>query len=280
MCGRYTLAHTTEEILERFAVEGVFDENDILMPDRRRGADPLRGPLVLLEPNYNVAPTNLVPVVRAQTTDGGQYVRGIERMRWGLIPFWNKNLEITKIKPLINSRVETLAEKAEKSNKFTRRRCLIPADGFYEWQVEGRVKRPLAIGLPERDLFAMAGIWDEWTSPDGSMIRSCSIITVPNNQFLHGVHHRMPAILEPTQEAKWIDIEVDDASAIFELLRPYNHNMDMYEVSTLVNSVKNNSPALIRPIAPGEPVNVKDANAKTRQEDEMGEDYPTQMKLL
>ncbi|MFX6957380.1 SOS response-associated peptidase family protein, partial [Acinetobacter baumannii] len=92
------------------------------------GAEPLHGPMILLEPNYNVAPTNLIPIVRAQTTDGGQYVRGIERMRWGLIPFWNKNLEITKLKPLINSRIESLAEKAEKSNRFTRRRCLIPAD--------------------------------------------------------------------------------------------------------------------------------------------------------
>lgn len=278
MCGRYTLVHTTEEILERFAVDGVFDEDDILMPDKRRGADTPRGPLVLLEPNYNVAPTNLIPIVRAQTTEGGQYVRGIERMRWGLIPFWNKNLEITKSKPLIHSRVESLAEKAEKNNKFTRRRCLIPADGFYEWQVEGKKKRPLAISLPDRQLFAMAGIWDEWTSPDGSMIRSCSIITVPNNQFLHGVHHRMPAILELGQEMNWIDIEVDDASAILKMLRPYNHDMDMYEVSTLVNSVKNNSPALIRPVAPGESVDAQTATMDSEQQND--DENPKQMKLL
>ncbi|CAM5999236.1 unnamed protein product [Sphagnum balticum] len=248
MCGRYTLAHTTEEIVERFGIDGVFDEDDILMPDRRRGADAPSGPLVLLQANYNIAPTNFVPVVRAQTTDAGQYVRGIERMRWGLIPFWNKNLEVSKLKPLINSRVETLAEKAAKSGKLTRRRCLIPADGFYEWQLEGKKKRPLSIGLPSREMFAMAGIWDEWTSPDGSMIRSCSIITVPNNQFLHGVHHRMPAILDSGLEEKWIDIEIDNATSILEMLRPYNGEMQMYEVSTLVNSVANNGSALISPI--------------------------------
>jgi putative SOS response-associated peptidase YedK len=279
MCGRYTLAHATEEIIERFAIDGVFDEDDILMTDKRRGADEPQEPFVFLEPSYNIAPTTFVPVVRAQTTDGGQYVRGIERMRWGLIPFWNKNLEITKLKPLINSRVETLAEKAQKSGRFTRHRCLISADGFYEWQVEGKKKRPLAIGLPSRSLFAMAGIWDEWTSPDGSTIRSCSIITVPNNQFLHGVHHRMPAILEPGQEEKWIDIEIEDAGAILQLLRPYNHEMDMYEVSTLVNSVANNSSALITPIAIG-----ADAPAppvKTTRRDEPADpDAPVQMKLL
>ncbi|KJS11405.1 MAG: hypothetical protein VR67_14005 [Peptococcaceae bacterium BRH_c8a] len=199
----------------------------------------LRAELYDLQPRYNIAPGQDIPVIT--NTPGG---REISPMRWGLIPHWAKDTKIGY--KMINARAETVGEKPAFKGAFRRRRCLIPASGFYEWKKEGKVKQPMLITLPGEKVFALAGIWEHWLAPDGSMVYSCSIITTKPNKYLEGIHNRMPVILAGEQEYEpWLSL--DDPLFLQHLLRPYEGDMSVYPVTTRVNSPLDDDPGLIEP---------------------------------
>ncbi|NMC52425.1 MAG: SOS response-associated peptidase [Chloroflexi bacterium] len=194
------------------------------------------------KPRFNVAPTQPVAVVRDPN------LRRLEYMRWGLVPSWAKDVEIGN--RLINARSETIEEKPSFRTSFTRRRCLIPADGFYEWQRGKERKtpaRPYYFFLKDHALFAFAGIWDLWQSPDGSELTSCSIITCAANDLVSRYHERMPVILDPQVYTAWLGDS--DAGLLKQMLKPYPaERMDAYAVSTQVNSAWVDTPQLILPL--------------------------------
>ncbi len=221
MCGRFTLHHSREEIEERFAAQ--------LVPHLAADAGP----------HYNIAPTQTVLAVTERP--GG--ARLLDGFHWGLIPSWTKDPGIGA--KMINARAETLAEKPSFRTALSRRRCLIPADGFYEWQdampTEGSFKKPpktpMHLHLTDGGLFAFAGLWDEWHAPDGSPLRSCTIITTSPNAVAAPIHDRMPVILTPEDEALWLDLSVTDTASLLSLLAPYPADlMDAYAVSRAVNA--------------------------------------------
>lgn len=221
MCGRYSLVAGADQLALRFA----FDAG---------GLD--------LAPNFNVAPTQSVLAVRA-AADGPH--REAALMRWGLIPSWAKDKSIGY--RMINARAETVAERPSYRTALQRRRCLVIADGFYEWQREGKVKRPMRITLRSGEPFAFAGLWETWRDPEGERIQSCTIITTTPNELVGNIHDRMPVILPPDLEDLWLDPDVKDSAILSDILAPYPaEHMQAYEVSPLVNSVKNNTPELIR----------------------------------
>ncbi len=220
MCGRYTLHHKPEEIEERFDVDAVEE---------------------LLAPRYNIAPSQIIPVIR-QTQS-----REMAGCKWGMIPFWAKDPKIGN--NLINAKAETIAEKPSFKRAFAKRRCLIPADGFYEWQKRGKApSQPMYIRRRDGGLFAFAGLWEEWKSPEGGPIETCTIITVEPNELLSKIHSRMAAILRPGDESAWIDPKsgIDD---LLQMLRPYDSDeLEAIPVSRAVNSPAHDSAALIAPV--------------------------------
>ena len=224
MCGRFTLRTPADELARLFT--------DLHCPD-----------LGLFRPRFNIAPTQNVQVVRAAAHDGGvEYAT----LRWGLVPSWSKSLTGP---PLINARSETVAEKSSFRTAFRRRRCLIPADGFYEWQaVTPKQKQPQYITLRSGQPFAFAGLWESWQPPDGPRIESCTILTTAANDLMQQFHDRMPVILSPAEYALWLDAELTDPAALLPMLDQYPaEEMTAFPVSTLVNSVRNDSPELIVP---------------------------------
>ena len=192
---------------------------------------------------YNVAPTQPVPVVRA-TGDG----RALSEMRWGLRPPW---MAEGKSAAPINARAETLLQRPLFRNLVPGRRCLLPADGFYEWQDTGaKHKQPYYIRLRDGSLFAFAGLYSEG-SADGSVPASCVLITTTPNELMVPIHDRMPAILRPEEEAAWLDPELRTPELVLELLRPYPAQlMEAYPVSARVSSARNEGPDLIQPLTP------------------------------
>lgn len=229
MCGRYTLIVTLAWILTRFHAESHIQDTDYT-------------------PNYNIAPgQNVLAIINDGTHNRLGY------LRWGLIPPWAKDEKIGY--RLINARAETIAEKPSFRNAFERKRCLIVADSFYEWKHDPdhqKMKIPLRFRIKSDDLFAMAGLWETWTSPEGQKIHSCAIVTTEANELMAPVHNRMPVILRKEDEQRWIDPANHDLSALKNLLKPYmSGRMEAYEVSPAVNSVKNNGPGLIRRVPGG-----------------------------
>lgn len=220
MCGRFTQRHKPEEVIERFEV----GEDDLIS-----------------QPRYNIAPSQTLATVRQG--DGRQ----LFACRWGLIPFWAKDPAIGN--RMINARAETLAEKPSFRRAFAARRCLIPADGFYEWRKQGKgSSRPFYIRLRDDGLFGFAGLWEEWKSPDGEVVTTCAIITVEPNELMAGIHNRMPAILKPEHEAAWLD-RSNDIPAVSNLLQPYpSELMEAYEISRAVNNPRFDDPACIEPV--------------------------------
>jgi len=217
MCGRFVLS-MLEQISERFSVEN-FSETK-------------------LTPRFNVAPTDGVAIIR--TAERG---RVVETVRWGLIPSWSKD---RKGPLLINVRSETAGQKFK--GILSRRRCLVPANGFYEWRKLGESKTPMFIHLPGMSLFAFAGLWDEWISEDGEVVRSCGILTTEANRAISGIHQRMPVVFQPQAEAVWLDPGVSDVQKLEALLKPCPDELiEMHAVSSRVNSVRNDSPDLIEP---------------------------------
>ena len=222
MCGRFTLTADQDSFEDRFSLTG-FDLGWV--------------------PSFNIAPTQEVLTV---TNDGSE--NRPELMRWGLVPSWTKDPKIGN--RMINARSETLTEKPSFRTAFKRRRCLIPADGFYEWKREGKAKKPMLITANPGGLFAFAGLWETWKQPDGSWLLTCAIITTSANEFMTSIHDRMPVILPRESEASWLDPEEQDTTMLSELLLPYDSDrMEAYEVSTLVNSPRNNFPEVIEPVA-------------------------------
>ncbi|MGE0101497.1 MAG: SOS response-associated peptidase [Blastocatellales bacterium] len=220
MCGRFTQRHKPEEVVERFEV----DPDDLIA-----------------QPRYNIAPSQTLAAVRQG--DG----RELFACRWGLIPFWAKDPAIGN--RMINARAETLAEKPSFRRAFAARRCLIPADGFYEWQKQGKgASRPFYIRLRDDGLFGFAGLWEEWKSPEGEVVTTCAIITVEPNELMTGIHNRMPAILKPEHEAAWLD-RSNDIPAVSNLLQPYpSELMEAYEISRAVNNPRFDDPGCIEPV--------------------------------
>ena len=195
-----------------------------------------------LESAYNVAPTQDV-----LTLIGGKSRRA-GFMHWGLIPFWAKDRSIGS--RLINARAETVAEKPSFRDAFRRRRCLVLADGFYEWRRTGSGKRPMRVALRSGEPFAFAGIWSLWKDTEGNSIPTCAIITTSANDLLRPIHHRMPVILPKDMEGFWLDRSIQDTTEFRSVLTPYpDAAMEAYEVSTLVNSVANDGPELITHVA-------------------------------
>ena len=225
MCGRFTLTATFEEIINRFDIQSFLEEE-------------------LYSPSYNIAPTQSVLAV---INDGRVNRMGF--LKWGFIPPWAKDLSIGN--KMINARAETISEKPSFRNAFKKKRCIVIADSFYEWKRhEDKTKTPMRIKLKSNELFAMAGIWEGWKSPDGKTLYTCSVITTVPNDLMKDIHDRMPVILKREDEKIWLDPEISDTTRLKPLLVPFDENeMETYEVSSLVNSPKNNSIELIQKIS-------------------------------
>lgn len=221
MCGRFTLTVDPEQLRQAF--------DFVTIPEQ-------------ITPRYNIAPSQPVAVI---PNDGNNR---LDFYTWGLIPSWAKDPEIGN--RMINARAETLQEKPSFRNAFRRRRCLIPADGFYEWRQdpESKTKSPFYIRLKSGEPFAFAGLWENWNSPDGSQILSCTIITITPNELLQSIHNRMPVILPRSAYQTWLQTAAVDLDRLQALLIPYTASeMIAYPVSRLVNSPENDLPACIEP---------------------------------
>jgi putative SOS response-associated peptidase YedK len=214
MCGRYTLFHPIGKL---------FDLPD--SPD--------------LPPRYNIAPTQEVPVVIASPGGTG---RQLKMMHWGFIPPWATDRDLGA--RLINGRAETVAEKPTFRAAFRRQRCLIPADGFYEWQkLEAGGKQPFHIRLASGEVFAFAGLWGPWQDPAGGVVESFTILTTTANVLVQDIHDRMPVILPPEHYAYWLDPASKDLDRLAALLRPYPAaGMVCHPVSPAVNDPKHDAP--------------------------------------
>ncbi len=223
MCGRYTLRSSGEAIATTFKLT--------------KKPDPT--------PRYNIAPSQPISAI-AQPAAQREY----RIFQWGLIPSWAKDPAIGN--RMINARAETVAEKPSFRTAFKRRRCLILADGFYEWKktAPSAKKQPYYIQMADQSLFALAGIWESWESGDGSYIESCTILTTQPNALMQPIHNRMPVILHAEDYDQWLDPNLQKADPLQPLLRPYEANaMQAYPVSTTVNSPRNETPACIEPVA-------------------------------
>src|SRR5215813_7645535 len=223
MCGRYTLHHKPEEIEERFDVE----------PNEE-----------LLAPRYNIAPSQIIPVIRHARS--GDDLREMAGCKWGLIPFWAKDPKIGN--NLINAKAETIAEKPSFKQAFAKRRCLIPADGFYEWKKQGKApSQPIYIRRRDKGLFAFAGLWEEWKTPEGERLPTCTIITTEPNELIAKFHHRMAVILRPEDEQTWLD-PGNSTADVLPLLKPYTPDeLEAFEVSRAVNSPSVDDASCIAP---------------------------------
>ncbi|HSK99607.1 MAG TPA: SOS response-associated peptidase [Rubrobacteraceae bacterium] len=220
MCGRYTLSTPVGALAEEFG---------------------LGGDLPNLPASYNVAPTQAVPAILGN--DGG---RRLETLRWGLIPAWADDPGIGA--RMINARSETAAEKPSFRRAFRSRRCLIPADGFYEWQKTPGGKQPYHIHMRDGHPFAFAGLWESW-GREGEEIRSCAILTTTANALVGEIHDRMPVILARDAYDVWLD-PASESDELAGLLAPYpDEEMETYPVSRFVNSPRNNDPRCIEPAA-------------------------------
>lgn len=223
MCGRFTLTADPADLQEAF--------------------DWIHFGNAEFSPHYNIAPSQPLAVV----TNNGK--NELDFFTWGLVPFWAKEPSIGS--RMINARSETLAEKPSFKNAFKRRRCLILADGFYEWQkIPGeKTKIPTYIHMKDGKPFAFAGLWEEWNSPDGSQILSGTIITTEPNELIRPIHNRMPVILLPSTYEQWLAPGEADTHKLSSLLRPFDAElMDAYPVSRMVNNPRNDSPNCIKPL--------------------------------
>ncbi len=217
MCGRFSQRQSAEAIAQTFQVAEV--------PS--------------LEPRYNIAPTQAIAtVVRTPQQEGRQ----LKLLHWGLIPSWAKDPKIGS--KLINARAETVAEKPAFRSAFRQRRCLVVADGFYEWQQQEdkKQKQPYYFRFKDESLFAFAGLWERWEDHNGEEIQSCTLLTTQANELMRPIHNRMPVILDPEAYELWLDPEVKKPELLQPLLQPYpTEQMTAYPVSKLVNKPTNDT---------------------------------------
>jgi putative SOS response-associated peptidase YedK len=250
MCGRFRLARRKEILEECFGAEAAPGEADWAA-------------------RYNVAPGQEIAVVRqadapheqARERNPGQDesgmspaparpMRRLEQMRWGLIPAWATQPAIGY--KMINARAESAAQRPAFRDALRWRRCLIPADGFYEWRREGKEKLPYCFTLQADGVFAFAGLWERWRSPEGQSVESCAILTTPANELVADLHDRMPLILAPEAYAQWLDPGLHNVKELAPLLKPYPASaMRRYRVSTRVNRVANDDAECAAEIASG-----------------------------
>lgn len=230
MCGRFTLRAPAEAIASLFELA---EEPEVFA-------------------RYNIAPTQPIGIVRVNPASGE---REWTHVLWGLIPSWSKDPSIGA--RLINARSETVQEKPSFRAAFKRRRCLVPADGFYEWKKVDKRKQPYHITVTSSEdgesLFAIAGLWESWTGPDGSVLESCTLLTTEANEALSSLHHRMPVILEPEDHAMWMGSGKDDdpyyLDQLQHLMRPYRSDaVSMRAVSTYVNNARNEGEACLEAV--------------------------------
>jgi putative SOS response-associated peptidase YedK len=223
MCGRYRLSRRKQVVEEYF--------------------DTVSGEEVW-NPRYNIAPTQPIPVIRQNPKEP---VRELSLMRWGLVPSWAKDL--SGAARMINARAETASTKPAFRDALTSRRCLIPADGFYEWTRAGKTKQPYCFEVNDGELFAFAGIWDRWKDATGKWLETCSILTTTPNALTSAVHDRMPVILDPDGFDLWLDPAMSNISEISELLKPFDAGlMRCYPVSTRINHVANDDEDCSKPV--------------------------------
>jgi putative SOS response-associated peptidase YedK len=220
MCGRFVRITPISVLSLKFKVEQVVSN---------------------LAPSYNIAPSQEIVIIK----DDG--VRQLVQSKWGFIPSWARDPSIGN--KMINARSETVSEKPAFRSAFKKKRCLVIADGFYEWRAEGKRKFPMYIRLTSGECFGFAGLYNAWTSPDGVKTCSCTIITTEANETVQPIHDRMPVILPRDKEDIWINPALEDKEQLLAMLKPYpSEAMLAYEVSTEVNSPQFNSPANISPI--------------------------------
>jgi putative SOS response-associated peptidase YedK len=195
-------------------------------------------------PRYNIAPTQPVPVIRQHPKES---VRELSLMKWGLVPSWAKDPSVGA--SMINARSETASTKPSFRDALKFRRCLIPADGFYEWMRTGKAKQPYCFEINEGELFAFAGIWDRWRNPNGDSVDTSSILTTTPNAVTSPVHDRMPVILDPDCYDLWLDPGMRNVGEVSDLLKPFDPRlMRSYPVSTRINSVVNDDAACSAPV--------------------------------
>jgi putative SOS response-associated peptidase YedK len=217
MCGRYTLRVTGHDLQHELGL----DEEP------------------KLEPRYNLAPTQAAPVVTTAAP------RRVTLARWGMIPHWAKDATIGT--RMINARSETILSRNGFKESFERRRCLVPADGFYEWKHAGKTKQPMHIGPPKPGLMTFAGLWDTWRAPNGLDLVSFTIITTAANAQIAPIHDRMPAFLDPAGRALWLDPATTEGQ-LLELLKPWSGEaFHIYPVSSVVGSVEVDDPRCVEP---------------------------------
>ena len=231
MCGRFVQASSPELLVERF------------------GVDELAAPVH--EPSYNIAPRASVYAVRDRVEDGGRR-RYLSELRWGLVPSWAKDPKVGD--RMINARAESLAGKPAYERAFRRHRCVVPADGFYEWQRRGARKQPMFVHRRDGEPMALAGLWAAWRDgdpPDGEWLRSCTIVTTVANGTVAPLHDRMPVVLEERDWNRWLDPEAPDLDALARLMRPAADDLLVaYPVGTAVNNADNDGPHLVARVEP------------------------------
>ena len=222
MCGRFAQIDSEDKVMSAF---------NILQSE------------MILEPRYNICPSQRIPVIIQQ-----HGLRTLEMREWGLIPFWAK-----EPKPMINARAETVGEKPSFRNALRKRRCLIPASGFFEWAKEEGQKKPYFIRLKGGTPFAFASLWEEWTSAEGEIRSTCAILTIVANSLMKKIHHRMPVILTPTRGARWLELSEVGFSPE-KILRPFpSDKMEAWRVSPKVSVPFFDNPDCLRKLEKDEP---------------------------
>ncbi|NJP07314.1 MAG: SOS response-associated peptidase [Chloroflexaceae bacterium] len=220
MCGRFTLRTPASDLAQRFELDA--------LPE--------------IPPRYNIAPTQPVMTIRSTPEE-----RSASLLRWGLIPSWARDTSMSS--RMINARSETVHQKPAFRKAFAQRRCLIIADGFFEWQGQGRQKQPFSIALHSGEAFAFAGLWETWQAPDGSVLESCTILTTEPNERIKPIHDRMPVILDPDAYACWLDPAEHKPQRLLPLLQPYPADaMDVYPVHPYVNNTRHQDARCIAPM--------------------------------
>jgi putative SOS response-associated peptidase YedK len=215
MCGRYALHPPRAEIITQFKLDECAE----------------------FGPRYNIPPGTDIPVIR-QSPEGQ---RVLHLLRWGLVPHWAKDPSIGA--KLNNARGETVAEKPSFRDAFKRRRCLIPASGFYEWKAEGKVKQPYYISLKSGETMALGGLWESWKAPDGTILRTVCIITTGPNDVMEAIHDRMPVIVPPDRWQGWLNAPVNE---VVSMISPYRaEEMQAWQVSRRVSKTMDDDAGLI-----------------------------------